>query len=57
MKTIIVAPHAAKDFDALSAQAREAVEKGLARKAVEGFGDVKRLQGDLVLGRGSASIG
>lgn len=45
MKTIIFAPHAAKDFDALPVNACEALEKGLARYAVEGFGDVKRLQG------------
>jgi len=37
MKTIILTPGAAKDLDALPANAREAVENGLARHSVHGF--------------------
>lgn len=45
MKTIVLTHSAAKDLDALPADAREAVSNGLARYAVTGEGDVKRLQG------------
>jgi mRNA interferase RelE/StbE len=45
MKTIVFAPVAAKQFDALPADAQAAVESALARYAVGGFGDVKRLTG------------
>ena len=45
MKTIVLMPSAAKDLDALPHQDREAVENGLHRYAIHGFGDVKRLQG------------
>jgi len=45
MKTIVFAPMAAKQFDALPAAAQAAVESALTRYAVEGLGDVKRLAG------------
>jgi len=45
VKTIILTLSAAKDFDALSRDAREQVEAGLQRYAIAGQGDVKALQG------------
>jgi mRNA interferase RelE/StbE len=45
MKTIILAPSAARDLDALPRDARERVEAGLSRYAMTGQGDVKALQG------------
>jgi len=45
LKTIILTTSAAKDLDALPADAREQVEAGLHRYAVTGQGDVKALQG------------
>ena len=45
MKTIILTSAAAKDLDALPRDARSSVEDGLARYAIDGHGDVKRLQG------------
>ena len=45
MKTIVLTHSAAKDLDALPADAREAVSNGLVRYAATGEGDVKRLQG------------
>jgi mRNA interferase RelE/StbE len=45
MKTIILTLSAAKDLDGLPKDAREAVETGLARYSVTGYGDVTRLQG------------
>lgn len=45
MKTIALTAAAAKDLDALPAQARDAVEKGLDTYAITGRGDVKALQG------------
>lgn len=45
MKTIILTVSAARDFDALSSDAREQVEVGLHRYATTGRGDVKALQG------------
>ncbi len=45
MKTIIFTHAAARDLDALSPDAREQVEGGLARYASKGDGDVKRLIG------------
>jgi mRNA interferase RelE/StbE len=45
MKTIIFSHSAAKDFDALSNDARQAVQVGLIRYATSGEGDVKALAG------------
>lgn len=45
VKTIILTAAAAKDLDALPPPAREQVVEALARFAVEGRGDVKRLTG------------
>jgi mRNA interferase RelE/StbE len=45
VKTIVFTPRAAKEFDGLPAPAKAAVEEGLCRFAIEGRGDVKRLQG------------
>jgi mRNA interferase RelE/StbE len=45
VKTIVLTPSAAKDFDALPRDAREQVEYGLHRYAATGKGDVKALQG------------
>jgi mRNA interferase RelE/StbE len=45
MKTIILTPSAAKDFDDLPREGRDQVEAGLHRYAVTGQGDVKPLQG------------
>ncbi len=45
MKTIILTASAAKDLDSLPRDGRSAVEDGLTRYAIDGYGDVKRLQG------------
>jgi mRNA interferase RelE/StbE len=45
MKTVIFTAAAAKDHDALPAQAREEVDIALDNYATDGRGDVKRLQG------------
>jgi len=45
MKTIVFTPRASKEFDALPEAAKTAVADGLARYAINGRGDVKRLQG------------
>ena len=45
VKTLVFTPRAAKEFDALPTPAQAAVEEGLSRYAIEGRGDVKRLQG------------
>ena len=45
MKTIIFTQSAAKDLDALAAEARQQVENGLIRYATSGEGDVKQLNG------------
>lgn len=45
VKTIVVAHPAAKDFDALPADVREAIEKAVCELAIEGSGDVKALAG------------
>ena len=45
MRTIVFTPRAAKEFDALPMRAQSAVDDGLHRYALEGRGDVKRLQG------------
>lgn len=45
MKTIVFTHQAAKDLDALPAEAREAVCDGLNTYATHGAGDVKRLSG------------
>jgi mRNA interferase RelE/StbE len=45
MKTIILTPSAAKDFDGLPRDAREQVQAGLNRYAMTGQGNVKALQG------------
>jgi len=45
MKTIILTLSAAKDLDGLPANARQQVETGLHRYAMDGYGDVKALQG------------
>ncbi len=45
MKTIVLTHAAARDFDALAQDAREAVMTGLIRTAMSGEGDVKRLSG------------
>jgi len=45
MKTIIFTAAAAKDFDALPADARKTVGDGLISYAMNGVGDVKRLAG------------
>lgn len=45
MKTIILTHAAAKDLDALPADARHQVESGLIRYATTGEGDVKHLVG------------
>jgi mRNA interferase RelE/StbE len=45
VKTIALAPGAAKDLDALPPAARDEVERALDRYAMTGQGDVKRLQG------------
>jgi len=42
---IVLTHAAAKDLDALPAQARASVETALIRYAMSGEGDVKRLQG------------
>jgi mRNA interferase RelE/StbE len=45
MKTIVLTHRAARDLDALPADARRAVTEALADYAVTGRGDVKRLTG------------
>ena len=45
MKTIILSAGAAKDLDALQADAREQVSVGIIDYAMNGRGDVKRLSG------------
>jgi mRNA interferase RelE/StbE len=45
VKTLVFAPTAAKQFDALSSAAHVAIEQSLARYATGGEGDVKRLTG------------
>ena len=45
MKTIILTTSAAKDFDALPAEARIAVDQALTAYAMAGKGDVKALSG------------
>jgi mRNA interferase RelE/StbE len=45
MKTIVFAPLAAKQFDTLPTDAQAAVEWALARYAITGLGDVRRLKG------------
>ncbi len=45
MKTIVFTSTAAKQLDALPQSARLAIEAALSRYAIEGRGDVKRLQG------------
>ena len=45
MKTIVFTPRALKEFDALPEAARRAVDDGLNRYAINGYGDVKRLKG------------
>jgi mRNA interferase RelE/StbE len=45
MNTIVFTPRAAKKFDLLPAAAQAAVHHGLCQYAMEGRGDVKRLQG------------
>ena len=44
MKTIVLTLSAAKDLDSLPANARQQVEAGLHRYALQGLGDVKALQ-------------
>lgn len=44
MKTIVLDPAAAKQLDALPADAREAITEALARYAVTGYGDVVNLK-------------
>ena len=45
MKTLVFAPTAAKQFDALPLDAQAAIEQALTRYAISGHGDVKRLSG------------
>jgi mRNA interferase RelE/StbE len=45
MKTLVFTARAAKDLDALSPDAREAVTDALSRYAISGLGDVKKLSG------------
>jgi mRNA interferase RelE/StbE len=45
MKTIVLTHSAAKDLDALPADARHAITEALADYAVSGHGDVKKLGG------------
>lgn len=45
VKTLVFAPAAAKQFDALPPPAQMAIEQALARCIIEGRGDVKRLIG------------
>lgn len=45
MKTIVLSPAAARDFDNLPVDARQHVSEGLYSYAVSGQGDVKRLAG------------
>jgi mRNA interferase RelE/StbE len=45
VKTIVLAPAAARQFDALPLVAQTAIEKALTRYAIEGHGDIKRLVG------------
>jgi mRNA interferase RelE/StbE len=45
VKTIVFTKAAARDFDALPFQAREAVTLALTTYAIEGRGDVKKLTG------------
>jgi mRNA interferase RelE/StbE len=45
MKTIIFTAAAAKDLDALPAEAREQVVEALSRFAIDGTGDVRKLAG------------
>ena len=45
MKTIVFAPHAAKELDALPADAKNAVETALNEYAIHRRGDVKKLKG------------
>ena len=45
MRMIIFTPRAAREFDALPKAAQTAIDEGLCRFAMEGRGDVKRLQG------------
>ena len=43
VKTLVFAPIAARQFDALPQNAQVAIEQALARYVIEGRGDVKRL--------------
>jgi mRNA interferase RelE/StbE len=45
VKTLVFAPAAARQFDALPPTAQAAIEQALARYSIEGYGDVKRLIG------------
>jgi mRNA interferase RelE/StbE len=45
VKTIVLTPAAAKQLDALPLAAQTTIEKALNRFAVDGQGDVKKLQG------------
>jgi mRNA interferase RelE/StbE len=45
VKTIIFEPRAAKQFDKLPVTAREQISEGLAKYAISGIGDVKKLKG------------
>lgn len=45
MKTIVFTKQAAKELDALPADAHDAITESLAAYATIGLGDVKRLQG------------
>ena len=45
MKTIVFEPKAARQFDKLQAVARERILEGLAKYAISGIGDVKKLTG------------
>ena len=45
MKTLVLTPAAAKQFDALPLNAQIAIEQALARYAISGHGDVKKLSG------------
>ena len=45
MKTLVFTAAAAKQFDGLPTTAREALEAALSGYAIDGRGDVKKLQG------------
>lgn len=45
MRSIVLSHPAAKQLDALPVEVRESVEEALALYAIDGLGDVKRLQG------------